>query len=211
VTPTPSSLDDSPALRADLGPAPADRRWGLVALVTAAFGFYGAATLVHERLQLFLDAGHRTSCDINSWLSCGTVMRTPQAEAFGFPNPFIGIVAYGIVLAVALAVLAGARFAPWYWWCVQAGVTLGWAFVLWLWWQTTFEINALCLYCMLVWIMQTVLLVHTTARNLGAGVIPAPAAVARAAGSWAWFASAALLVVIFGTVLVRFAGVIFPA
>jgi hypothetical protein len=83
--------------------------------------------------------------------------------------------------------------------------------VLWLWWQTTFEINALCLYCMLVWVMQTVLLVHTTTRNLRGGVLPAPAGVARGAEQWAWFVSAALLVLLFGTVLVRFAGVIFPA
>ena len=210
MTSTPPRLDDSPAV--SRGPdARADRRWGLVALVTGLLGFYGAATLVYERLQLFLDAGHRTSCDINSWLSCGTVMRTPQAEAFGFPNPFIGIVAYTVVVAVALAVLAGARFAAWYWWGLQLGVTLGWVFVLWLWWQTTFEINALCLYCMLVWVMQTVLLVHTTTRNLRGGVLPAPAGVARGAEQWAWFVSAALLVLLFGTVLVRFAGVIFPA
>ncbi|MGQ1797021.1 vitamin K epoxide reductase family protein [Kocuria oceani] len=210
MTTSASALADSPAQRSEPA-ARADRRWGLVALVTGLLGFYGAATLVYERVQLFLDAGHRTSCDINSWLSCGTVMRTPQAEAFGFPNPFIGLVAYAVVVAVALAVLAGARFAAWYWWGVQIGVTLGWLFVLWLWYQTTFEINALCLYCMLVWVMQTVLVVQTTARNLRAGVLPAPAAVARGAEQWAWFAAAALLVLIFGTVLIRFAGVIFPA
>ncbi|ALU40346.1 vitamin K epoxide reductase [Kocuria flava] len=210
MTSTTSSLDDFPGT----APAPAvrpDRRWAGVALAAAVLGFYGAATLVYERLQLFLDAGHRTSCDINSWLSCGTVMRTPQAEAFGFPNPFIGIVAYAVVAVIAAAVLAGARFAAWYWWCVQIGVTLGWAFVLWLWWQTTFEINALCLYCMLVWVVQTVLFAHTTARNLEAGVLPAPAALRRAGGAWAWFASAVLLVLVFGTVFVRFAGVILPA
>ncbi|MFW6187937.1 MAG: vitamin K epoxide reductase family protein [Actinomycetota bacterium] len=210
MTSTPPALDDSPGLPPEHA-ARADRRWALLALVCAALGFYGAATLVYERVQIFLDAGHRTSCDINTWLSCGTVMRTPQAEVFGFPNPFVGIVAYAVVAAVALAVLAGARFAAWYWWGLQLGVTLGWVFVLWLWWQTTFEINALCLYCMLVWVVQTVLFVHTTARNLRAGVIPAGPAVARAAGSWTWFATAALLVLVFGTVLVRFAGVILPA
>lgn len=209
MTSTPSTLDDSPAVRHD--DARADRRWGRVALVTALLGFYGAATLVYERVQLFLDAGHKTSCDFATWLSCGTVMRTPQAEAFGFPNPFIGIVAYAVVAALALAVLAGARFAAWYWWGIQAGVTLGWVFVLWLWWQTTFDINALCLYCMLVWIVQTVLFVHTTARNLRAGVLPGPAALRHGAESWAWFVAAALLVAIFGTVLIRFAGVVFPA
>lgn len=209
MTSTPSTLHDPPALDAET--TRADRRWALLALVTGVLGFYGAATLVYERLQLYMDAGHRTSCDINSWLSCGTVMRTPQAEAFGFPNPFLGILAYAIVLAIAFAVLAGARFAAWYWWCVQIGVTLGWVFILWLWWQTTFQINALCLYCMLVWIVQTVLFVHTTARNVRAGVLPGPDAVGRSAGHWAWFVTAVLLVVIFGTVLIRFAGVIFPA
>lgn len=209
MTSTRPAPEDAPAARPD--PTRTDRRWALIALVTAALSFYGAATLVYERVQIFLDAGHRTSCDINSWLACGTVMRTPQAEAFGFPNPFIGIVGYAVVLAIASAVLAGARLPAWYWWCVQLGVSLGWVFVLWLWYQTTFQINALCLYCMLVWVMQTVLFVHTTARNVSAGVVPAPAGLARTAGQWAWFAAAALLVVIFGTVFIRFAGVILPA
>lgn len=209
MTATPPVLDDVPA-----GHHPdvrGDRRWAVVALVTGLLGFSGAAALVHERIQLLLDAGHRTSCDFATWLSCGTVMRTPQAEAFGFPNPFIGIVAYAVVGALGLAVLAGARFAAWYWWAVQSGITLGWVFVLWLWWQTTFEINALCLYCMLVWIVQTVLVAHTTARNLRAGVLPGPAALRRGAEPWAWFVAAVLLVVVFGTVLIRFAGVVLPA
>ncbi|MFI7483485.1 vitamin K epoxide reductase family protein [Kocuria sp. M1R5S2] len=209
MTPTPTVLDDSTDLGHD--DARTHRRWGLVALVSAVLGFAGAAVLVYERVQLFLDTGHKTSCDFATWLSCGTVMRTPEAEAFGFPNPFIGIVAYAVMAAVALAVLAGARFARWYWWVLQAGVSLGWFFVLWLWWQTTFDINALCLYCMLVWIVQTVLFAHTTAHNLHTGVIPAPEALRRGAQPWVWFVTAALLVVIFGTVLIRFAGVIFPA
>ena len=92
--------------------APTDRGWASLALILSIIGFGASATLVMERLAIFADAGHRTSCDINAWLSCGTVMRTPQAELFGFPNPFIGIVAYAVVMAIAVGVLAADGLDP---------------------------------------------------------------------------------------------------
>ena len=75
---------------------------GLIALISSAI-------LVYERLQIYIDAGHSTVCDINALLSCGTVMRTPQAEAFGFPNPFIGLVGFSIVVTIGAAIMAGAE------------------------------------------------------------------------------------------------------
>ena len=162
-----------------------------------------------ERLAIYADAGHRTSCDINAWLSCGTVMRTPQAELFGFPNPFIGIVAYAVVIAIALGVLAGARFANWYWWLVWLGILAGSVFTLWLWWQTTFEINTLCLYCMIVWVVQTILLAHTTARNARAGLFGQRFIAAGHSGAWTWLIAVGVLVIAFGIIAIRFSTVIF--
>ena len=73
---------------------PQRRRLAWLMVVTGAVGFFAAAMLVWERLQIYVDAGHVSSCDLNSLVNCGTVMRTSQAAAFGFPNPLIGIVAY---------------------------------------------------------------------------------------------------------------------
>lgn len=194
-------------------PAPvprADRAWAWLAVVCSVVGFAASAVLVAERLAIFQDAGHRSSCDFNSWLSCGTVMRTPQAELFGFPNPFIGIVAYAVVLAVAVGVLAGARYARWYWVLLWLGTAAGSVFTLWLWWQTTFHINALCLYCMIVWCAQTLLLAHTTARMRQAGILgSSPRGMDSGLSAWAWFSGIAALVVVFGVIAVRFATVIF--
>lgn len=177
-------------------------------VVTGAIGFAAAAMLVFERLQIYLDAGHSSSCDLNSLINCGTVMRTSQAALFGFPNPFIGIVAYAIVLAIATGILAGARYARWYWWCVQIGVTLGFVFICWLWFQTTFEIDALCLYCMVVWIMQTTLMVAVTLRNMRAGVIPVGPRLAQNLSAWGWFITVMILLVLFGIIVIRFFSVI---
>lgn len=194
----------------EISPTPtSDRTWAITAVVLSIIGFAASATLVMERLALFKDAGHVPSCDLATWMSCGTVMRTPQAEVFGFPNPFIGIVAYAMVLVVAVGVLAGARYAAWFWWLLWAGIALGSVFTLWLWWQTTFNINTLCLYCMVVWCAQTWLLASTTARNARAGLLGEKAASKTGTTAWAWLIGTGLLIVAFGVIAVRFASVLY--
>ena len=34
-------------------------------------------------------------CSLNPVVSCGNIMKSEQAAAFGFPNPMLGLVAYG--------------------------------------------------------------------------------------------------------------------
>lgn len=176
--------------------------WLLV--ITGAVGFIASSVLVFERLQVFLDPGHKSSCDISALLNCGTVMRTPQAELFGFPNPFIGLVAYAVILTIGMAVFAGARFSRWYWICVQIGVVLGSLFTFWLWYQTTFQIDALCMYCMIVWIAQTALAVNVTMRNIRTGVIPVSSRVGETLPGWSWFLVVMILLVLFGIIFIRF-------
>ncbi len=138
-----------PAFRMPLFARP--RTFGLVLLVTGAVGWVASAILVLERLALYENPDHITSCDVNPWVSCGRVMGTWQSELFGFPNPLIGIVAFAIVVATATMLLSGASPGRWYWAGLQFGVTLGAVFVAWLWSQALFEIYILCLYCMVVW------------------------------------------------------------
>lgn len=174
---------------------------GLIALISSAI-------LVYERLQIYIDAGHSTVCDINALLSCGTVMRTPQAEAFGFPNPFIGLVGFSIVVTIGAAMMAGAQFKKWFWVCMNIGLAAATAFIMWLWYQTTFQINALCLFCMIVWVMTITLFVKTTVRNVSAGVIPAAQSMRESARGWSWFAISLWLILIFGIIVIRFFEVI---
>ena len=174
---------------------------GLIALISSAI-------LVYERLQIYIDAGHSTVCDINALLSCGTVMRTPQAEAFGFPNPFIGLVGFSIVVTIGAAIMAGARFKKWFWVCMNIGLAAATAFIMWLWYQTTFQINALCLFCMIVWVMTITLFVKATVRNISAGVIPASQSMRESARGWSWFAISLWLILIFGIIVIRFFEVI---
>lgn len=182
----------------------ADTRYAILSLLTGILAFASSAMLVYEHLQIAKDASHVSVCDMNAILNCGTVMRTPFAEAFGFPNPYIGLVGYAITITIATAMLAGARFSRWYWLCMNVGHVLAFCFILYLWFNTTFVIGALCLFCMIVWIMQTILMAKTTAYNIQTGVIPAPEHIRHAVAGWSWFVVILIFVLLFGIIIIHF-------
>ncbi|MEE1622477.1 vitamin K epoxide reductase family protein [Zafaria sp. Z1313] len=181
-----------------------DQAFGVILAATAAVAWIASVILVLERLELYRDASHVTSCDLNPWVSCGTVMQTWQAALFGFPNPFIGVVGFAVVLTIGVSLAAGARFPRWYWIGVQTGITLAAAFIGWLWYQALFEINVLCLYCIVVWLMVIPLFIYTTARNILHGVLPAPAWLRRAAAGWPGVATALVIVACAASIFFRF-------
>ena len=201
-TPSASGSADS------LEPQSSERSLAVWLMVTATVALASSAMLVHERLQIFIDAGHSSLCDINALLNCGTVMRTPQAEAFGFPNPFIGLVGFSIVVTIGAAMMAGAQFKKWFWVCMDIGLAAATAFIMWLWYQTTFQINALCLFCMIVWVMTITMFIKVTVRNISHNVIPAPENIRESIGTWSWFTITLVLILIFGIIVIRFFDVI---
>lgn len=204
----PATVDRSP----DAGPATEQslpgfarhRPFAVLLLATGLIGWIASAILVLERLALYRDPGHVTSCDINPWVSCGQVMGTWQSELFGFPNPLIGIVAFAVVITTAMAAASRARFGRWYWMGLQIGVTLGAVFTVWLWSQALFSIYILCLYCMIVWAAMIPLTILLTVRNLVHGVIPAPSGLVRFASEWAWTLVAIAYVAVAASVFFRF-------
>jgi len=120
-------------------------------VVLGSIGFLAAADLSIEKVALLKDPAYQPTCNISPILSCGSVMATPQAEAFGFPNPFIGVAGFAIVITAGMALLAGAQFRRWFWLGLQAGTVFGVVFIHWLMYQSIFNIGALCAYCMVVW------------------------------------------------------------
>jgi uncharacterized membrane protein len=180
------------------------RPFGWLLVITGVVGWLASGVLVLEKLEVLKDPNHTTVCDVNPWISCGQVMQTWQSSLFGFPNMFIGIVAFAVVITIGMALLAGATFARWYWIGLQAGVTLGFAFVVWLWSQALYVINILCPFCMVVWAAMIPLFVWVTIRNITAGVIPVPARAARILGDSGWIITALLYVAVIATIFFAF-------
>ena len=127
------------------------RGFALTLIWTGLLGWFAAFSLVLERIRVASDPDATLSCDLNPFISCKSVMLTAQASLFGFPTPLIGLAAFVAPIAVGTAILAGAKFAAWFWRLFSVGITLGLVFVLWLWIQSTYVIGVLCPYCMVAW------------------------------------------------------------
>ena len=154
--------------RTDAGKRPTS--YAVFLTVTGLLGFVSSVVLVLERLQLLASPGESLSCDFNPFISCGTVIESPQGSVFGFPNPLLGIAGFVAPIAVGVGLLAGARFAGWFWAAFTLGVCAAWVFITWLFTQTVFVIGTLCPWCMLVWAVTIPLfwftLVYTGARDM---------------------------------------------
>lgn len=105
-------------------------------------------------------------CDISAWVSCGGVMQSAQASAFGFPNSVIGVIGFSVVVTLGVLLLAGVTLPRWIWGGLQVGVLFGIGFVTWLQVQSIYKIELLCPWCMVVWAVMIPLFVLVTAHNL---------------------------------------------
>jgi uncharacterized membrane protein len=197
-------VGESSTLRDALPKTVRDKPFAWLLLVTGVIGWLASGALVLEKLEVLKDPNHVTVCDVNPWVSCGAVMQTAQSSVFGFPNMFIGIVAFAIIITTGMGLLSGAMFSRWYWLGLQAGVTLGFAFVVWLWSQALYVINVLCPFCMVVWAVMIPLFVWVTIRNISHGVIKAPPALAKLLGDSGWIIVALLYVAVIATIFFAF-------
>lgn len=182
-------LDESGETDSAAGPGgwPGERATGWLMLVAGLVSLVASLTLAIEKVELLINPQYVPSCNISPVFSCGSIMKTEQASAFGFPNPFMGIGGFAAVAVVGAAILAGARMQRWFWLAVQVGATFGLGFVCWLIFQSLYRIGALCPYCMVVWAMTLPLFWYITVRNATHGVFGravATSAPVRFAESW---------------------------
>lgn len=115
-------------------------------------GLLASFVLSYDKMRVLADPSFKPACNINPVLSCGSVMKTSQAEIGGIPNTFFGMILFSGLGAVGLAMLAGATFKRWFWMGLHGLATIGLGFMLYLYTQSVFRIHAICPWCFFVWL-----------------------------------------------------------
>jgi uncharacterized membrane protein len=200
-TPAPASDEKPDAADGSTGVAvPRPSAWWV--LIAGVVGLATAITLTVEKIEMLANPKYVPSCSINPILSCGSVMVTPQASAFGFPNPLIGIVGFTVVVVSGVLAVARVELPRWYWLGLAGGVTLGVVFVHWLIYQSLYRIGALCPYCMAVWAVTIPLFV--VASSIALQPLIESNTAARALHHWRWSLVALWFVGVILLILVQF-------
>ncbi|HYH75407.1 MAG TPA: vitamin K epoxide reductase family protein [Candidatus Saccharimonadales bacterium] len=137
-------------------------------IICGTIGLIAAFIITFEKIELLKDPNFVPSCNLNPIISCGSVMGSEQSNAFGFPNPLIGLMAFPVVITTGVVMLMGVSLKRWYMLGLQLGTVLGLAFIHWLFFQSTYRIGALCPYCIAVWIMTITLFWYVLLYNIEA-------------------------------------------
>ena len=138
-------------------------------LVSACLSLTASFVLSIDAVRLAADPSVSLSCNFNSVISCGTVGSSWQAQLFGFPNAFLGLIAEPVVITIAVASLGGVRFPRWFMFSAQVVYSLGFVFAYWLFYQSMFHIGALCPWCLLVTASTTLVFSTLTHVNIRDG------------------------------------------
>lgn len=152
--------------RGKLTPSRSAQRLGILLLVAGLVGLAAAFELAVEKFRLLENPLYVPPCSLSEVVDCGSIMRSSQAEAFGFPNPFLGIAGFGGLTATALVLVTGGRLPRPYWLLLQVGLTFALLFVHWLIFQTLYRIGALCPFCMAVWTVTIPAFWYVTLHNV---------------------------------------------
>jgi uncharacterized membrane protein len=183
-------------------------------LFWACVSLLASFVLSVDAIELARNPNANLSCDINAVISCGQVGLSPQANLFGFPNAFLGLITESVVITVAVAGLAGVRFPRWFMFAAQIGYTLGLVFAYWMFAQSLFVIQILCPWCMVIYLSTTLVFWNLTRYNIREGNLFLPEGGSRRAQEFVRsgndvYAVAAWIVLLVALIMAKYGSAIF--
>jgi len=158
--------------------------YAIFLIIAGALGLLAAWELSVEKILVLADPDHVPACNVGVLVGCSVNLDSWQGSLFGFPNPFIGLMAWPIVITIGVALLAGATFARWFWIGFNVGVAGALVFVGWLIAQSIYVLAVLCPWCMLTWVVTIPTFFAVILHSLRAGHIPASERTRRLAAEW---------------------------
>ncbi len=142
-------------------------RWIFGVMLTFGIvGLIASFVLSVEEIHLIKNPDSLLSCTFNLVLNCATVMKTWQASVFGFPNMFIGLMGFPMVIMIALFGLSQVRFPRWFLIGAEIGYVFWTLFAYWLFFNSVYVIQVLCPWCLVVTFSMTMLSATITHYNL---------------------------------------------
>lgn len=145
-----------------------------ILIIAGIIGCIASFALTYDKIQILQDPSYEPPCNINPILSCGSVMKTEQADLFGVPNTIFGLMAFSMLITFGVLLAGGAKIQKWVWLCAQFAATVGVIFMHYLFFQGVYAINAICPWCFAVWMITIPAFWYITIYNLQAKNIKVP-------------------------------------
>jgi len=168
----------------ELVPTPLARRdpvlWAVL-LASAVLGIVLTTVQIVEKISILKDPFTSLACDVNSTLSCSSVLTAWQSSVLGPPNALIGAIMFALLGSAALGGLLGNAVSRAYLAVLWGLAVFFLCFASWFMFETAFSIGALCIWCVGI---TTAVVVSCAAltRLADRGAVFGDSAVGRAVG-----------------------------
>jgi uncharacterized membrane protein len=140
--------------------------------VMLAFGIaalIASFALTQDKFTLLENPDAVLDCSVNVVLNCSKVMETWQSHVFGFPNMLIGMMAFPVVITLAVAGLSRTAFPRRFLIAAEICIIAGTLFAYWLFFNSVYAIQILCPWCLVVTFSCTMITAAITYFNLSEG------------------------------------------
>ena len=179
------------------------KRHPYILLFASFIGLFASIKLIIEKIAVLADSSYVPSCDINPVLACGSVINTPQAAFFGFPNPIIGIIGFTAVFVLAVLFLFKIPLPSFIPIGLLFGSILGFFFICYLIYQSLYTISALCPWCMVVWASLLIILWQNIVYAAKTNVFNLPTRFTAVIVILDWFILASFFLIIIGLIFLN--------
>ena len=180
-----------------------------IMLIGSVLGLLASFMLSIEALILAKNSHAVLSCDLSSVLNCSTVANHWSATILGFPNSFIGVMTLPVMVTIAVALLAGAKFTKWFMQAAQAGAVVGMVFAAWMFYMSYIEIGALCPWCLTLDVGMTLIFFGLTRYNILRKNISWRGAQKFVSGGYDALIAASVIVLVVVAIIAKFGGQLF--
>src|SRR5215510_14627540 len=84
-------------------------------IICGVIGLICAFIITVDKIHQLQNPHFAPGCDLNPIISCGSVMKSNQSNAFVFSYPFIGLAGFAVIITTGVVLLADAKLKRWYW------------------------------------------------------------------------------------------------
>lgn len=143
-----------------------NNRTFLVILIFSILSLFASFMLTIDHFAILQNSSTKLNCSINLVLNCSTVMQTWQSSLFGFPNTVLGLMAYSVLVTIAVIALTGVKLKKSFMVLANFGALAGIIFSEWLSYESIYVIQVLCPYCLIVLFSTIFIFAAITHYNL---------------------------------------------
>lgn len=128
--------------------------YSYVLSIGGSIGLIAMTWQASERIHMLKYPKAALNCNLNPIVDCGGVLGNKLAAVLGFPNAFLGMIFFAILVTCGLLLLSGGKLTNWFRHFVLGVSIILILFSVWFFGVSLYVLGKICIFCVAGWIVS---------------------------------------------------------